>query len=1275
MVALTDLTRPLTIPTKVPAPARDGELKWAASGNESPTLDIVTCSEFVEYAAPVQHFSSKHKFKAIQGFQQEPTLFAIGDSGELNVLIHEQGVSSGWTLHSISPSSAKVVSFDAIDIHDVQTAKLGIYLAATISDANNASKLYFAFLPVAALKAEEGSGSSIWKNIPWVEIPDPQGPKAITSLLLGVVKNRPAGCSPLVLFVGTQLHGEKAATFYAVDLTPGLHDPWTLFSPATEADIVVDIQPASLKAEDGVFVLTRKGIQASTECLFYELDPTGLDLVKTSIKRIATAALGRIQAITTSRTWLGTDLIVACEKGVGFINHRYPTSPPLQAKGLPSISFCDVVCSEEVNPSKKTETCISIYAVSNAGELYFIQGSRKWSTNGAIELWSSGLPIRNNISKITCRYNTKVRSSQLIYTNDASSTLKYLLRDSDTGYWSDASISFAAPQQVSTYNAFVSTISIRDTRGRSVGQGFPVAIASISTSVLVNERSYTLSEQVTRVITNDQGQIVVVAAAMDSMKAPTYTIHISHEGIGHLATIEAGQRLVRLLSEVNSIDSIINAKSTTGELIFDKKMFDDKNQELQESVGLLQQFPALVEKVSSPTTTSGTDFIQLASGDRDGGFLNIIGDALEWIRNTTKSAVKLIIKPVLKGIKIALQFLDKVIDVVVDSVGPLIDLLGTVMKNKLGFDFNDIFKWLGLTFDNDKTKKNQMVLEKSITTALSLPGEITRGTEKDLERMFERIEANMEPLLGHRNPISIPDQEDPHAALRRSPLAWLFDNPVVNMIMRFNPVSVILDALSESFDEELGGFVQIPNIFSHFRKAFGTLGHVAEKQSDLFLDLLTRFWDRIKDFVSQPSRILELLKDGFQDFFRTIFDAIKTLITGLWESVGQFMDGLLSFINDKWKIPILTRLFKWYTDQDFTLMNLFTFAVTRILGLIVGEDQVHYFLNFSETLDEMIAVVKSGNIFSFGGSSMMTHAVNFSAVTTNRLQVDAQVASPFALSMLQTNTDLSAHASDPSKNSARHGSDHDTHHLSKEAKHRIHKFESWAKGITSIVGGFRFLAVVMESQQLLADEAEHGTGPLVSISLSATAVWKAKDHKLSKACSFGATVCVTIGTFSEVIALHIVPGWNEEGPGSGTARVSQFVELLASGLGFASCLCAPFPPTKGAAPILSVGDGIGSLVSVALTVVSATAPGDEDDKFKEKAEQWLDNNGQLYMITGFVTVVNASCHVTNSGFSGVDFDISITQALEAVILGVGGVPVELPSISAEWRNQSDKFVA
>jgi hypothetical protein len=80
----------------------------------------------------------------------------------------------------------------------------------------------------------------------------------------------------------------------------------------------------------------------------------------------------------------------------------------------------------------------------------------------------------------------------------------------------------------------------------------------------------------------------------------------------------------------------------------------------------------------------------------------------------------------------------------------------------------------------------------------------------------------------------------------------------------------------------------------------------------------------------------------------------------------------------------------------------------------------------------------------------------------------------------------------------------------------------------------------------------------------------------------------------------------------------------------------------------------------------------QDPELKEKAERGLDENGRLYMITGLVTVINASCNVRDTNHSAVGFEASMTKGLEAAILAVGGIPVELPTISAQWQNRSDQ---
>jgi hypothetical protein len=79
-------------------------------------------------------------------------------------------------------------------------------------------------------------------------------------------------------------------------------------------------------------------------------------------------------------------------------------------------------------------------------------------------------------------------------------------------------------------------------------------------------------------------------------------------------------------------------------------------------------------------------------------------------------------------------------------------------------------------------------------------------------------------------------------------------------------------------------------------------------------------------------------------------------------------------------------------------------------------------------------------------------------------------------------------------------------------------------------------------------------------------------------------------------------------------------------------------------------------------------------QLKKEAENLLEKHGQLYMITGFVTVVNASCQIDQTNTAGVNFELPISTALEAAIVAAAGVPIALPTISAEWQRRVDSSV-
>jgi len=103
------------------------------------------------------------------------------------------------------------------------------------------------------------------------------------------------------------MQGQKTATFYIIDTTPSLENPWIPFALDTHEDSLNDIQPASIgipvapeeptNREDGIFVLSSR--LDRTDCMFYGLDPSSL--TKTNSKSTLRGDLGKVNSMYSSR--------------------------------------------------------------------------------------------------------------------------------------------------------------------------------------------------------------------------------------------------------------------------------------------------------------------------------------------------------------------------------------------------------------------------------------------------------------------------------------------------------------------------------------------------------------------------------------------------------------------------------------------------------------------------------------------------------------------------------------------------------------------------------------------------------------------------------------------------------------------------------------------------------------------------------------------------------------------------------------------------------------
>jgi hypothetical protein len=188
--------------------------------------------------------------------------------------------------------------------------------------------------------------------------------------------------------------------------------------------------------------------------------------------------------------------------------------------------------------------------------------------------------------------------------------------------------------------------------------------------------------------------------------------------------------------------------------------------------------------------------------------------------------------------------------------------------------------------------------------------------------MFNNLEHDLEPFIG--GPTKSP--QDPHAVIANSPFSWLFDNPIITILMKLNPLPFILETLSESAGELLGDDFSFPSIGKFSQKATEILNNAFQSELSIVITLLESLWNRIKDVAKDVTKVLEALQGALKDIAHALFNAIRTGIKAIWSLIPEFIELVNTFLKGKWKIPFITDFFTWYADQVCAILAIY-FAV------------------------------------------------------------------------------------------------------------------------------------------------------------------------------------------------------------------------------------------------------------------------------------------------------------------------------------------------------------
>ncbi|KUJ14212.1 uncharacterized protein LY89DRAFT_132544 [Mollisia scopiformis] len=274
---------------------------------------------------------------------------------------------------------------------------------------------------------------------------------------------------------------------------------------------------------------------------------------------------------------------------------------------------------------------------------------------------------------------------------------------------------------------------------------------------------------------------------------------------------------------------------------------------------------------------------------------------------------------------------EEVFSAVVDSLETLFPTFTSFLKNAVRAGKKKLMALLGYKFDIARVRKTREVLIATFKATQTKTNIFMKTNKAAIVEGMDLARDKIDDYIKDKRPHpKTPDG-------KKSMLAWLFDNPIMKFLMRFNPFSILIEAAQGAIAEEFGDEFRIPD-FSPLVKIFSeTIPKALEAQLANAMRLIDSLMIRLQGFVANPKSILDQISSFLADSFWTIFDAISNLITMFWEVATGVFQQAFELISGVWRIPYVTSIFEYTTGQEYSFLNVTSFVGAALLNMLVGD--------------------------------------------------------------------------------------------------------------------------------------------------------------------------------------------------------------------------------------------------------------------------------------------------------------------------------------------------
>ncbi|CAG7561991.1 unnamed protein product [Fusarium equiseti] len=932
------LSPPQRFKTNIKAPERKNQVLSNENGDEGGFITVDVCSEFAPYRASLEYVKKSSKIKLLHSKAGLPIILSLTEDMSLSLLQHGIAATEGWSFLDITPPGKRVTTFDVV--------KLAQTLFIAVSCQDTSTKVPYHDLYYAQVDADPAGlaklGGSMEKNQTWIKVEDnviePVGGLIHSSLFCRPTPPKEPHSAPgIEVVVGTKATpgtGGKFGTLYCVNPKALPERHWHILSFPGAASELLQADNLTIGPVDGsntevgmVSVFEDFAKDAKARVVGHINDATG-GVGRTFEFKTGKLGGSYIESANLKRFCSRTDIFIAAEKGIGFYTGLPNQSRVDMLTGdpiLPEISFQQVFCSESVDPANpQKQTKIAIFAVSDDKSLYYIEGRRLYDTRTVV-FEASGLPIRRGVVHMSTTYSAIRGTSELLYALEDENALLYLRREPNGQFWLEDKVLHRA-RKLSSYDAFVTSIALKDGSGNQLEAGFPINLKGEFTQVVSNGRSFTLNPTTpTTVYTDAMGCIEIIQASQRQLACPPVNVELSspgateHEG-PYAFDVTSSSRIDNLLSDITDANSLESALS-------DGKGGPFTGNGVQEAGQILGQINGMKIALRN-TNASGTESAYQAQESHTLDFgstvLNFLGDCIEAMKTVVKKAVKVVIQVVGPVIRVFFTILGKVFKFVIKTAFSLFKVVGNLLEDYLGFDgLNRLLDYLKMVFDPESVRKTQQVLRGAITGCLDLTGRFLEVNKNSISDMFEDGKTFLQSFLD--------DPRQPSQGTVGDIINQILNNPVVRLLMKINPLQWIMEAVKE----ELPDF-QIPPFAETINKVISSFGNAVDKEVKVLDQLLANFTSESQQLFADrsPESIKRSIRRMLQSMGWALFDTIRNIFESIYDTLTLLFQSMSSILDGVWKLPGITDMWEELTDQEFTLLGLVTYLPAVLLNFV-----------------------------------------------------------------------------------------------------------------------------------------------------------------------------------------------------------------------------------------------------------------------------------------------------------------------------------------------------